>query len=137
MSLILTQWLNDIGLVKQSLHPSDLERTFSSGYQFGKLLQSLGLQDDFDTTFINATTVDALLKNYISLEATMRVKLDFRMTSLMALDLIHEKNGATAKLLYQIKVTSDAMPRRRPITHIGGRKEEFDSYPSSPVGNSP
>lgn len=133
MSLILTQWLNENELLEQTLLPLDLDRTFSSGYQFGKLLDSLGLQDNFETTFIDSTTIDALLQNYISLEATMRRKFDFKLTSLMAIDLINTKNGATAKMLYQIKTSFDLLPKSRDL-HKPERKEQFDSYPSASVG---
>ena len=92
MSFILSKWLEtDVHLPLPGGEKNTLENVFSSGYYFGKVLFSLGLQDDFETAFVKGSTVDAVIKNYTCLEATLRSKLHVKLSPGMALDLIHEK----------------------------------------------
>ena len=160
MSQILANWLRtDVpGFANVKYNATDLERDFANGYQFGLLLASLGLQDDFESHFVNGSTVDAIIKNYTSLESTLREKLNVRLSSSMALDLIHASPGSTAKLLYEIKTKSDALPQQKkkkgksnngndvakaaasllaattPALLSKRQMAAFESYPSSPVG---
>ena len=68
MSSILAQWLSsEIGLVNK-IDGGAIEKECSSGYLFGKLLDCLGLQDDFEMHFVNVkeskTDFESILKNY-------------------------------------------------------------------------
>ncbi|KAJ3326573.1 hypothetical protein HDU91_004609, partial [Kappamyces sp. JEL0680] len=82
MSFILTQWLKSPDIALLAPHENiNLEQEFASGFQFGRLLDTLGLQDDFDQKFVKGSTVDALIKNYTSLEETLRSKLHLKLPS--------------------------------------------------------
>lgn len=130
MSNILTQWLvQDLKMAEVK----DLDQDFSSGYLFGKVLAKLNLIDDFEGKFVNSKQIDALIKNFTSLEDALRQKLDFRLTSNMADDLIHEKIGSTAQLLFQIKSLSDTKQKIMRFKKVP-KKSKLESYPSSPVG---
>jgi hypothetical protein len=136
MSFILTEWIQkDVGL-KDPFEPDQLEESFSSGYLFGKLLDALGLESNFSGQYVSAKTTEALIKNYTSLESTLRQKLKIRLSSTTALDLIRGKPGSVAKLLYEIKKSIESLPpealqqSRKKVF----KKHKFESYPSSPVG---
>jgi hypothetical protein len=136
MSFILTEWIQkEVGL-KEKFHPEHLEESFSSGYLFGKLLDTLGLENNFSSQYVPANTTEALIKNYTSLESTLRQKLKIRLSSTAALDLIREKPGSVAKLLYEIKRSIETLPSEalRQSRKKVVKKPRFESYPSSPVG---
>lgn len=133
MSHILTNWIQkDLGL-EDSFSPVDMNKAFSSGYLFGKLLDTLGFEENFKHQYVSGTTADALIKNYTSLETTLRQKLRVRLSSSAAIDLISGKPGSVAKLLYEIKRTSESMPRHT-LLKTKLQTSNFESYPSSPVG---
>lgn len=114
MSHILSQWLNcDVNLSKE-ISPSELDSAFRNGFLLGELLDRLALQDDFKASYVNSSSVDASIKNFSSLEQTLREKLAITLTSNSAYDLITAKPGAAAKLLYQIK--SSILPKHFHLT---------------------
>ncbi|KAI8897549.1 hypothetical protein BC833DRAFT_621127 [Globomyces pollinis-pini] len=135
MSVILTEWLKSDLNINRKLSPLDMEKEFSSGYMFGKLLSNLGVQDDFHSSYINGTTVDAYLKNYTSLEATLREKLGIKLSSNTSYDLINGKPGVATHLLYQIKSATTTLPPEKLQSINTAKKPKFDSYPSSPIDN--
>ena len=115
MSSILTQWLrNDIGF-SDKFNAAELEKEFANGFRFGQLLESLGLVDDFDAHFVRGSSSEAIIKNYTSLETTLREKLRYRLSSSMALSLIRAKAGSAAKILFHIKTIADTLPKKRKI----------------------
>ena len=75
MSQIISNWLVTNVRLPEKFKSCELEKEFATGYMFGKLLHSLGLQDNFESHFVNGSTVDAIIKNYTSLEVTLREKL--------------------------------------------------------------
>lgn len=103
MSHILSQWLNvEVGMSKE-ISSKDLDSYFSNGYFFGELLHHLRLEDQFQRDYINASSVEAIIKNFTSLETSLRQKLGIKISSNTAYELIHSKQGCAAKMLYQIK----------------------------------
>ncbi|KAJ3385249.1 hypothetical protein HDU92_003136, partial [Lobulomyces angularis] len=68
-----------------------------------ELLKKLNLEELKEIEFINATSIDAAIKNYSILEKSLREKLGISLSSNNAVDLVTCKKGCASKLLYQIK----------------------------------
>jgi hypothetical protein len=103
MSQIIAQWLNeDIKLSKQ-VSPAELEHVFRNGYLLGELMDRLMLEENFKTSFVNSTAIDAAIRNFSNLEQCLREKMGIHLTSSTAIDLITAKHGSAARLLHQIK----------------------------------
>ncbi|KAI8928765.1 hypothetical protein BC831DRAFT_447306 [Entophlyctis helioformis] len=108
MSKILADWVNTELALSQPVAADELDSGFRSGYLFGEVLQKLHVHDQLAAGYVNSASLDALIKNYTSLERTLRQKLDIKLSSNYALDIINGKRGAAAKLLYQIKSSAAA-----------------------------
>jgi hypothetical protein len=136
MSQILAQWVtNDVGLGEKII-ATNLDTEFASGYLFGKLLDVLGFEDDFGSRYVRGSSTDALLKNYASLEHTLRERLGIRLTSSQTLDLIHKKAGSASRLLFEIRTRVDVLEKEQRNLPKLRKKSVFESYPSSPAGNA-
>ncbi|KAK6091403.1 hypothetical protein MT418_8550 [Batrachochytrium dendrobatidis] len=108
MSHILAAWINnEVGLSKP-VQGECLDTSFRSGYLFGELLSKLQIHGQ-SMTFVNSESVDALIKNYSLLEETLHSRLNIKLSSTYALDIINGKRGAATKLLYQIKSALDEL----------------------------
>ncbi|KAH6574351.1 hypothetical protein BASA62_002468 [Batrachochytrium salamandrivorans] len=103
MSHILAEWVNrEVGLSK-SIDANELHSNFRSGYLFGELLGKLKISLSDRDEFVDSNTIDALIKNYSALEKILRDRLDIKLSSNCALEIINGKQGAATRLLYQIK----------------------------------
>lgn len=161
MSHILAQWLNNDVKLSQPIPPPNLDTVFASGYLLGELLHRYDLQDDFTSSFSNAATPEAAIRNYTLVEKTLADKLGIRLSSNFVRDLIVGKSGCAAQLLYQIKTVLEgrgaplvgsgvhvpASIRGLDVVVLGKEAKEFSprtkskredprlmSYPSSPTG---
>ncbi|KAJ3047149.1 aconitate hydratase, partial [Rhizophlyctis rosea] len=99
----LTQWLNSNVKLSEPILPPSLDILFSSGYLLGELLHRYGLQDDFSSSFVNAATPDATIRNFTLVGKTLTDKLGFQLSSDSVRDLVVGKSGAATQLLHQIK----------------------------------
>lgn len=125
MSHILAQWLNENSVSQHKIHPQNIHSQFANGFLIAKLLHNNNLLNNHnnnsknyshkDTTssYANATfphafsrenTTDAAIKNYSLLRDVLHGSLGIKLSSNQACNLINEKEGAAAMLLYQIKI---------------------------------
>ncbi|KAJ3039877.1 Sperm flagellar protein 2 [Rhizophlyctis rosea] len=154
MSHILAQWLNNEVKLSQPIPPPSLDTSFASGYLLGELLHRYDLQDDFTSSFSNAATPEAAIRNYTLVEKTLADKLGIRLSSNFVRDLIVGKSGCAAQLLYQVKTVLegrggvgggkgvDVIVLGKETAGTAKRKMKREdprliSYPSSPTGDQP
>ena len=132
MTLLLRNWLVADLNTRLDLDLS-IEQQFSSGYKFGKLLEKLGVEEEGCKKYVKSDAIDALIKNYCCLEQTLRQKLEVRLTSQQALDIINRQPGSAQKLLYEIKSVFSTGSKKF-IAKSKFSRPIYDSYPSSPAG---
>lgn len=79
----------------------------ASGYVLGRIMAHLNMQPDFDK-FDASGTPDARINNFTRLQDSL-LKLGIRLDSRMANAIMTEEKGVAARLLYTIKVKTDAL----------------------------
>lgn len=101
MSAILLKWINEE--LKLSKYVTSFEQDFSSGFLFGEILYRVNQQKNF-ADFVNSDISDAKIINFCLLEPSFRaIGIKFEPTDAGA--VMNAKSGASAKLLYQLKVS--------------------------------
>ena len=106
MSAIISSWLNSPEIrISKPVTANDLDKAFQSGYLLGELMVKLDIisMTQFQDHFSGAKTMEAHIDNYTVIERVLREKLDIRLSSNFAFDLITGKPGCAARFLYQIK----------------------------------
>lgn len=133
MSHIIAKWLEKDMKISQPITASNIDEKFASGYLFGELLEKMALQVDFQTSFQCASSVDAIVNNYASLEKTLREQLHIELSVPQATSLLKATPGCAARLLHSIKSALANIPERKKNSAKSTSKIGFESYPSSPL----
>lgn len=124
MSHILSNWLNtDVGLSRR-VHATELDATFKDGYLLAEVLHKYDLIDNFPTAFTTTQSLEASIKNFITLERALREKLGLILSPNTAYDIILGKSGCAAKLLYEVKTS---LPKSKGIS---GKKRPERHHPT-------
>ncbi|KAI8843668.1 hypothetical protein BC829DRAFT_400872 [Chytridium lagenaria] len=106
MSAILAEWVSSgIGLTTP-VAPAELDSAFKSGYLISELLTRLDVVAANEVgVFSRSESIEASIRNFTAIEKILRERLDLRISSNFAFDVITGKPGCAAKLLYQIKAS--------------------------------
>ncbi|KAL8583785.1 hypothetical protein ACOMHN_036420 [Nucella lapillus] len=102
MTDILCRWLNDELALSHSVDPATFARDFSSGYLIGEVLHKYQLQKDFEQ-FSQSRTMESQLNNFSRMEPVFR-QLGLPLDTTLARDVMTEKHGMAARLLYQLYI---------------------------------
>ncbi|XP_065657817.1 sperm flagellar protein 2 isoform X5 [Hydra vulgaris] len=100
MSDILCKWLNDDVKLSRQVCPLNLEESFANGFLIGELLSHYGVQENF-REFSKSFTSEAIVNNFTRLHNTLLL-LEINFDSNMAKQIIDEKPGIIANLLYEL-----------------------------------
>ncbi|XP_017267645.1 sperm flagellar protein 2 isoform X2 [Kryptolebias marmoratus] len=103
MSDILCKWLNQELKLSKTLDPRNFAKDFSNGYLIGEILHKYQMQTDFNM-FLKRDTSISKVNNFTRLEPTLKL-LGISFDINTAQDLMQEKEGVAAHLLYQLYVS--------------------------------
>ncbi|ETP38459.1 hypothetical protein F442_13938 [Phytophthora nicotianae P10297] len=107
MAELLLRWLNHE--LELSMHVTDVESDFASGYLLGEILHRLNHQHNF-ADFMRSSSADAKVVNFCLLEPTLH-NLNIKFDANVAVAIMNEKKDAAANLLYQIKMAAARVGR--------------------------
>uniref|UniRef100_A0A8C8E300 Calponin-homology (CH) domain-containing protein n=1 Tax=Oryzias sinensis TaxID=183150 RepID=A0A8C8E300_9TELE len=100
MAEMLCRWLNQELQLSKVVGINSLATDFSSGYLIGEILHKYKLQEDFNK-FLEKNTSISKVNNFIRLEPSLKLLgISFNMNT--AQDLMQEKQGVAAQLLFQL-----------------------------------
>ncbi len=100
MTNLIFDWLNNE--VKLSKKIINLDEDFSNGFLFGELLNKYNQITNFKE-YKNKNDHDIKISNLKNVETSLR-ELNIKLDKGRIFDILNQKNGVAARLLYQIKI---------------------------------